>query len=277
MTGPGINPAGNLKFILDRASRRCENLQMDNHTRDKFLERWKKYFDDSELPIVAYYSDDSHNAEKVAPAKGHSCLICELARVRKGQALSYDEAALGCGGARRYLGYTDKIMPKFEYFLSCGIPGELEGERYIRTPGMVLEMQKDQKRLPIKGKSIIFKRWDKLSEEDYPEIVIFFATPDVLAGLFTLANYDQTGPDSTIAPFAAGCGSIVHYPYLEKDSDRQRAVIGMFDPSARPCVPAGTLSFSVPMPKFVKMKDYMDECFLITPTWNKVLKRISKK
>ncbi len=250
---------------------------MDIQIRDKFLEKWENYFGDAELPIVAYYSNEIGDAEKVAPVKGHSCLICELARVRKGTTLSYDEASLGCGGARRYLGYTDNIMPKFEYFLSCGIPGELEGERYIRTPEMVLEMQKAQQQLPIKGKNIIFRRWDKLGERDDPEIVIFFAKPDVLSGLFTLANYDQARPDSIIAPFAAGCGSIIHYPYLEKDSDNARAVIGMFDPSARPCVPAGTLSFSVPMSKFVKMIDYMDECFLITDTWKKVLKRIRKE
>lgn len=65
------------------------------------------------------------------------------------------------------------MRPKFEYFLSCGIPGEMEGERYIRTPEMVLD-----------------------------------------------------------------------------------------------------LTFSVPMVKFMKMIDYMDESFLITDTWKKVLKRI---
>lgn len=28
-------------------------------------------------------------------------------------------------------------MPNFEYFLSCGIPGKLEGERYKKTPELV--------------------------------------------------------------------------------------------------------------------------------------------
>jgi hypothetical protein len=249
---------------------------MDLKIRDRFIEQWEKYFGSSELPITCYYGDDHDTAEKVKRSDKWSCLIAELARVRKGISLSYDEAALGCGGAKRFLGYTNVIRPKFEYFLSCGIPGEMEGERYIRTPEMVREIQKDQKQLPVGGRNIVFKRWDKLIESDNPELVIFFTRPDVLSGLFTLANYDQTRPDSTIAPFAPGCGSIIHYPYLEKDSDNPRAVIGMFDPSARPCVPAETLSFSVPIVKFVKMIDYMDECFLITNTWKKVLRRIEK-
>jgi hypothetical protein len=105
-------------------------------------------------------------------------------------------------------------------------------------------------------------------------VAIFFATPDILSGLFTLANYDQSEPDSTITPFAAGCGSLVYFPYSEKDNLRPRAVIGMFDVSARPCVQEGVLSFSVPTLKFMKMISYMDECFLITDSWKKVQKRI---
>ena len=84
----------------------------------------------------------------------------------------------------------------------------------------------------------VFKRWDKLEESDPVEVVIFFAIPDVLSGLFTLANFDETDPHSVMAPFAAGCGTITLYPWLEKDRDRPRSVIGMFDISARPCVPA---------------------------------------
>jgi len=151
----------------------------------------------------------------------------------------------------------------------------MKGERYKRTPEIVREIMKNQKKLNIPGKYIVFKRWDKLDESDTPEVVIFFAIPDVLSGLFTLANYDQIDPNSTIAPFGAGCGSIVHYPYLEKDSEQPKAVIGMFDVSARPCVPESVLTFSVPMVKFSKMTSYMDESFLITDSWKKVRERIN--
>ena len=62
--------------------------------------------------------------------------------------------------------------------------------------------------------------------------------------------------------------------YLEKASARPRGVLGMFDVSARPYVPKNTLSFAVPMKKFVRMIEHMDESFLITPSWDKVRKRI---
>jgi hypothetical protein len=47
-------------------------------------------------------------------------------------------------------------------------------------------------------------------------------------------------------------------------------VIGMFDISARPCVPRETLTFAVPMNKFISMIGNMEESFLITRSWEKV-------
>jgi len=133
---------------------------------------------------------------------------------------------------------------------------------------------KNQKDLHAEGRNIVFKRWDKLTESDQPEVVIFFAAPDVLSGLFTLANFDQTEPNGTFTPFGAGCGSIVYYPYMESKTEMQRAVIGLFDPSARPCVPKDVLTFAVPVKRFERMISLMEESFLITGTWKTVRKRI---
>jgi hypothetical protein len=242
--------------------------------RDHFIHQWKKYFNNADLPITFYYTNNPDDATIVQSSDKRSCLICELQKVRSGISLAYNSESVKCGGAKRYLGFADKIRPNFEYFLSCGIENEMEGERYIRTPQLVEDLMKKQKKLIITGKYIVFKRWDNLNENDDPDVAIFFATPDILSGLFTLANYDQSEPDSTITPFAAGCGSLVYFPYIEKDSVRPRAVIGLFDVSARPCVPEGVLTFSVPIVKFTKMINFMDESFLITNSWKKVQKRI---
>jgi Uncharacterised ArCR, COG2043 len=121
---------------------------------------------------------------------------------------------------------------------------------------------------------IVFKRWDKLLASDEPVVVFFLASPDVLAGLFTLANYDREDVNGAIAPFGAGCSTIVHYPYLERNAAQPRAVIGMLDVSARPCVHANTVSFAVPMVRLQQMVANMEESFLITSSWRKVSRRI---
>jgi len=248
---------------------------MKPELKENFITRWRKYFGDTALPITFYYSKDTGGAEMAEKPAGRSCFICELAKVRNGKSLAFNKENLFCSGAKRYLGFTDKLRPGFEYFLSCGNDA-MEGERYKQSPEIVLELMKEQVHTAREGLNIVFKRWDMLTENDEPEAVIFFARPDVLSGLFTLASFDRAGNDGIIAPFGAGCGSIVHYPYLENQSADPKTVIGMFDPSARPCVAEDVLTFAVPMKKFEKMIGYMDESFLITGTWTTIRNRITK-
>jgi hypothetical protein len=121
----------------------------------------------------------------------------------------------------------------------------------------------------------VFKRWDHFEESDYPDVVVFFARPDVLSGLFTLATFDETDRNAVVSPFGAGCATIVQYPYLEKDAEHPRCVLGMLDVSARPCVPPDVLTFAVPMKKFMRMVANMEESFLLTGSWRKVRRRIA--
>jgi hypothetical protein len=250
---------------------------MDMKLKDKFSRLWPKYFDGASLPITFYYTDEADRAEPIKPTSGHRCIIGDLIKVREGTSISYNADSIGCFGGKRYLGFSKTIAPNFEYFLSCGIPGKMEGERYKKSPELVREVMKRQVAFTAPARFIVFKRWDQLEKEDTPEVVIFFVPPDVLSGLFTLANYEEVEANGVIAPFGAGCGSIVHYPYLEAKSKRPRAVIGLFDISARPYVPPEVLTFSAPMGKFTRMVDNMEESFLITGSWKKIQKRISSK
>jgi hypothetical protein len=61
---------------------------------------------------------------------------------------------------------------------------------------------------------------------------------------------------------------------MEQLSENPHPILGMFDPSARVSVPKDMLTLAVPMKKFVKMVDNMEESFLITDTWQKVQQRI---
>ena len=190
--------------------------------------------------------------------------------------MCFDTKSVACFGGKRYLGFSQGLMPNFEYFLSCGIPGKLEGERYKKTPELVRELLKHVPSFTAPAKYIVFKRWDALEEKDQPQVVIFFAPPDVLSGLFTLANYDEPTNEAVFCPMGAGCGTIVQYPLIESQSNHPRAVLGMFDVSARPGIDSSSLAFSVPLKKFERMVDDMDESFLITASWEKVKSRLSQ-
>ena len=246
---------------------------MDTATKEKFLTIWRKYFVHAEVPFTFYYTNETGRAQAAGPATPR-CVIGATVGVRQGNSLAYDAQTVGCPGGKRYLGFAENIAPNFEYFLSYGIPDKMRGERYVKSPELVKKMQEEAPRFKAPARYIVFKRWDKLEVADKPEVVVFYATPDVLAGLFTLSRFDNISRDAVATPFGAGCSSIVQYPYLEKDSPNPRAIIGMFDPSARPHVPKDALSFAVPFHKFVRMVDNMEESFLITETWQKIQERI---
>ncbi|HUN54844.1 MAG TPA: DUF169 domain-containing protein [Smithella sp.] len=249
---------------------------MDSEFKETFLQNWAAYFPGAELPIGFYYSDSAESKFMAKQPKGHRCIIGDLVKVRKGETLCFNAGTIGCNGGKRYCGFGGELTPAFEYFLSYGIPGKLEGERYKKSPEMVKELMKCRTPLRAPQDYLIFKRWDRMEEEDKPLVIIFLAPPDVLSGLFTLANFDETRSIGVIAPFGAGCASIVDYPYQELNSSENRPVLGMFDVSARPFVPASTLSFAIPWPKFVSMVCNMKESFLITKSWDKIKARMRR-
>jgi uncharacterized protein (DUF169 family) len=248
---------------------------MNKELSEKFLELWPKYFPGADLPIFFFYTDDKQKTHECLTKPEHRCVIANLAVVRQGKPLRLEADSVECSGGKRYLGFSQTLRENFEYFLSYGIPEELEGERYKKSPELVKKMMKRSAKFTAPKKYIVFKRFDLLQQSENPEVVIFFAPPDALSGLFTLASYDEE-ESGVIAPFGAGCGSIVLYPYLENKAKKPRCVLGMFDPSARPHVPAGVLSFAVPMEKFVRMVENMEESFLITPTWDTIRRRIGE-
>ena len=249
---------------------------MDMALKESFLTRWAKYFPGADLPITFYYTDEEGHGRKVIRSPARHCFIAELGAVRKGRSLCFGIDSLDCAGGRRYLGFSRSLRPNFPYFLSCGIPGELEGERYKKTPEIVEKMMEGQPFVDAPAKYIVFKRFGKLEVNNSPMCVIFFATPDVLSGLFTLANYEEHDLNGVIAPMGSGCSSIVRHPLQEAKQPSPRAVLGMFDVSARPHIPSGMLTLTIPWGKFTRMVADMDESFLITKSWEKMRKRIKR-
>jgi uncharacterized protein (DUF169 family) len=247
---------------------------MDLALKQSFLTRWQTYFGSADLPITYEYADDDRGAEPVHADEHTHCFIGLLRTVHEdGKSLCFTAKSFHCQGGRYYTGFAQHLRANVAEFLSCDQHGE--GERYKKNPQIAAQAIGAVPWIEAPAAHLVFKRWDKLDERDHPQVVIFFATPDVLSGLFTLAGYEVGDPyGSVISPFGSGCSSIIRYPLMESRSSHPRAILGMLDVSARPQVPSGILSFSVPMSKFARMVNDMNESFLITESWRKVLYRI---
>jgi len=120
---------------------------MDMELKERFITRWRKYFDSAELPICCYYTDEVRGAEPVKPASGHRCILGDLTKIRKGKSLYFDVESIGCFGGKRYLGFSQEIMPNFECFPGQANKSPTRQEykisrvlRYKKTPELVKEM-----------------------------------------------------------------------------------------------------------------------------------------
>lgn len=249
---------------------------MDIKLRDLFTILWNKHFPGAELPLTLEFREGSSGMKKVPSPDGWRCIICQINRARNGTSLVFDAHSITCAGGLMYAGYSQERSPDFRYFLSYGKPDVVKGERFKQTPEIVDNYTKIVPKISSEGKNLHFTRWDKLKESDNPDVVIFFAHPEVMSGLFSLANFDRSDLDGVICPMGSGCSSIILYPWLEQQEDEPKVVLGMFDPSARLCVPLDVLTMSFPMKKFEKIIGYMEESFLITDEWMKVKKKIKR-
>ena len=248
-------------------------MKIDKDKYEKFYERLGLL----EQPLGVLYSDEKP-AEGIAPKeKGHVCMFALLKGARqKGETVCFDAEHVGCFGGGFYMGFLQTPRPNIEYFLSFGIPGEMEGERYIKTPEIAREYFSSVQPRKAPAKYCIFKPLDKLANAEELEVVIFFAPPDVLSGLFTLTNYAAERMDAVRMPFSSGCGAILTHPLKEGEKEKPQAILGLFDVSARPFVEPNVLTLAMPAKLFHILLDNQDESFLITKSWEVVRRRIGE-
>ena len=160
--------------------------------------------------IALYYADDPHGAElaPAPPRASTAAWCCTWPRCATANRCASTPRARSAPAAKRYLGFTQRAAPELRVLPLLRHPGrEWRASATRSRPELVTELLAKAPKFDAPARYAIFKRWDMLAADDEPQVVIFFATPDVLSGLFTLAGFDETETQAVIAPFAAGCGS----------------------------------------------------------------------
>jgi len=238
------------------------------------IESFMEAFGMAEYPVLFRYTDSLPEGTMLPPEATRICVFALLAKTRaEGRPLALSASQYGCAGGGYYLGFLDQPREGIEYFLSCGIAGKMEGERYLKTPELARAYFARLPGRQAPKRYALFTRADMPHLPDDPEVVIFFASPDLIAGLHFLASFDRND-DAVTTPFSSGCGAIVTLPLAEGERTDPRAVMGLFDPSARPYVEKNLLTFALPYVLFNRMAGNIPESFLSTGTWGKIRKRI---
>ena len=227
--------------------------------------------------LGAYYTNDQPEGG-ITPKPGiQACMIGYLQNARKNaDTVYFDREHFGCPGGAYYMGFFEFPRPNLEYFLSCGIPGQMEGERYVKTPELAKKFIVSRIPKHASATYCVFKPLDKFQGQEKPEVVVFFSPPEILSGLFTLTNYALERTDGVHAPFASGCSAILTLPLKEIVNEHPRAILGLFDVSARPMVERDILTLAMPYAVFLKLLENVSGSFLETGSWKKVQERIRK-
>lgn len=228
------------------------------------LAQWKKYFPDAELPVGVFYANDPQGV--VVPEKpkdnprGYTCFFAQIAKLHHGVPLAFSFDNLGCWGAITNI-FGGPFNEDATTHLLCDI------EKFKKSAEEVLKLRDISPKAKPKGKWLILKPLDKLSETDEPDIFICFGAPDVIAALHTLANYDDTRMDTVICPHGSGCEVAIKYAMAETYSEKPRCVLGGMDVAMRGCMRRELLTFSIPAKRFYNMAANMDDSFLDTYIW----------
>ena len=229
-----------------------------------------------EMPFAAF-STNAVPDESLTPKNSRCILgVLRLARKRRQAAAVMNHESL-CPGGMVYANLEGAVADFIPAFVSTGMEGVFEGERYCKSPEVVIQYL-DQVRLkadPLPYR--IFKPVDMLTGNEVPEVVVFFENPDVLSGLYTLVQFETGDNESIIAPFGAGCAGIYTWVKRYLELGLERTVIGGFDPSARPFLAPDELTFAMPYTLFSRLMSCYRDSFLFTHSWQTIKKRIQKE
>ena len=208
---------------------------------------------------------------------GFSCVVGHIWRARKKKQPAYFSAEqFGCPGGAFFLGFLKPQTETMIAYVSSGLPGFFEGEHYCESPDQLRRIFEYIDPRPAPAKYCVVKPLSLLAPEETPELILFFARPESMAGLHQLAAFVTNDPEVVASPWAAACGGIAAWPLHYLGKGQNRAVIGGWDPSGRKFFKTDELSFTVPLGMFEQMLERYEDSFLTTKTWSLVQKKIAR-
>lgn len=230
-----------------------------------FIFQYKRYFGNAApLPIAVIYSHLPLAEMEYVPG----CIFKQFHKAANGTTVTLGAENLTCGGGKPYLGMGP--LPKKVYSFVSKV------EKYKQNPNLVKLALDQIDARPAKKPYINFIRIDRLKSFDEIEGVIFFASPDVLSGLFSWAHYDSEDWNAVMAPWGSGCSTAITSMVNENSDGGKHCFLGLFDVSARPYFKSDILSFSIPRSRFIEMCDTLSYCCVSgVPAWLKIRKRIN--
>jgi uncharacterized protein (DUF169 family) len=233
-------------------------------------------------PVAILLTDNKpDNGLHFKDGSNRGCVFAMLvATSKKSRTAFFDRNSFGCPGGGTGLGFGDRYGNfAIDCLLSTGNntmtrrgSSMAEGERFYKNPEIARKWVDSLPMTDVPTKFVVFKPWEQLTEQDDPELIIFFANADQLSALVVMADYNRGTNQSITAPFGAACQSIL-FGYAEAKKENPRGVIGFFDISQRSVIDREILTFTVPFRMFQEMESSVEGSFLKMHAWQKLQER----
>lgn len=237
-------------------------------------------------PVAVILTDDKPDSglQFKEGSMGGCVAVMMVAAGKKGKTAYFDRKTFGCPGGGTGLGFGDRYgqfpidcllsTGDKEMAAQMGRAGAMmeEGERFFKTPELARKWVNSLPMTDVPTEYVVFKPWDKVSEKDEPELIIFFANGDQMSALVVMADYNRGTNQSITAPFGAACQSIL-FGFAETKKEHPKAVMGFFDISQRSTVDRETLTLTVPYSLFQEMEVNVEGSFLERHIWQKLQER----
>ncbi len=225
-------------------------------------------------PVATLFVDEAPSNAARFPAGEWGCVAKMHVEAAKGQVAAFDAATVGCPGGAVGLGLSQSFREGMAEFLSTGSAAR-EGEAYWKTPDIARSFMASLPLMQAPKPVVVFKPLNKVSGGELPELVTFYATSDQLSALIVLAHYGRPAGEHVVVRSGAGCHTLVLIPMREALRQPPRAVIGMFDISARKYLDPDLMAFTVPLAMFEEMEANVAGSFLDKESWREVRSRPS--
>jgi uncharacterized protein (DUF169 family) len=233
-------------------------------------------------PVAIILTDNKpENGLHFKEGSQRGCVFAMLvAASNKSRTAFFDRQSFGCPGGGTGLGFGDSYGEfPIDCLLSTGnnVMGRrgsslAEGERFYKNPEIASKWVDSLPMTDVPTEYVVFKPWEQLTEQDTPELIIFFVNADQLSALVVMADYNRGTNQSVTAPFGAACQSIL-FGYAEAKKENPQGVIGFFDISQRAVLDREILTFTVPFRMFQEIEASVAGSFLEMHAWQKLQER----
>lgn len=215
-----------------------------------------------------YFSNEKPGNALELKKKGNGCIVPLILKASTGIPLVVSEESTGWPCSAFYLGFQDTIFEGIEYFLSHKDDFWRPCERFIQNPALAKAFVDQVNAIKPDKPYLVIKPLEDFLPDEEPESVLFFVNADQLSALVFLSHFDAPGKmDRVLSPFASACMALVTLPLKLARAKEEKAVMGMFDLSARTRMPHDLLSFAMPYAFLKKLAEFLPESFISTHTW----------